>query len=109
MAGQPQAMVLNWNLDTTAGSAIKLNTGILTAALSDNVQPRAFMVCESYGTNLPMSQAVCVKMRTLGRRSNISCVVKEIGVKVGFAPGNAADQLSQTSAGGESLCVAHYA
>ncbi|KAF2235994.1 hypothetical protein EV356DRAFT_93054 [Viridothelium virens] len=37
-----------WSIDTTTKSIITISVGLLTPALSDNVQPLALVACEAY-------------------------------------------------------------
>lgn len=92
-----------WSIDTTAKSVITLNTGILTSALSDNVQPFAVLACEAYGATLPMCPEACMNVEQLAKRKHISHVIKGIGVAIGFTPSDVADQLASSDAGGKAL------
>ena len=91
----------NWSIDTTTKSVITISTGILTAALSDNVQALAVLACEAYGATLPMCQEVCNKMETLAKRRHASHTMHRIGAVIGFVPGDVADQLASNAAGGQ--------
>jgi hypothetical protein len=94
---------LNWSIDLSAGTVIKLSSGILTVALSDNVQALAVMVCEAYGAKLPMSLETRSKMERLAKRKHSWRVLSHVGMMIGFAPKDVVHQLSMTESGGKLL------
>jgi hypothetical protein len=92
---------LNWSIDLSAGTIVKLSSGMLTTALSDNVQTLAVMVCEAYGAKLPMCLETRSKMERLAKRKHSLRLLRNVGMTVGFVPNDVAHQLSMTESGGK--------
>lgn len=101
-------MNTNWSIDTTTKSVVSLGIGILTAASSDDVQPLAILACERYGATLAMCPETCMKVERLAKRRYTSHAFHRISVKIGFAPGDSADQLASSEAGGELPSRSRY-
>lgn len=94
-----QPINFNWSVDTSAGKFLKFTSGVITAALSDNVQVLAIEACLKYGAQLAMCDMVCLRMQKLGQRKKTWPVLRNIGVQIGFAPGDTADCFSSSKAG----------
>jgi hypothetical protein len=99
---------MSWSIDTTTKSVISIGTRILTTALSDNVQALTILACASYGATIPMSSEVCLKIEKLAKRKHISHVVHHLGTSIGFAPGDSADQLASSDAGGTTSTLSTW-
>ncbi|PMD44875.1 hypothetical protein L207DRAFT_629422 [Hyaloscypha variabilis F] len=95
-----------WNLDRTTNDLIGISRGILEAATSDNVQVLALIACESFGTNIAMSQESCHKAYLLCSRSHESTVISFLKAKIGYRDGDCGWQLSQSHAGVRFLGLA---
>ncbi len=107
MAGSDRPVVnFNWSIDLSAGTVVKLSSGILTTALSDNVQALAVIVCDAYGAKVPMCLETRCKMERLAKRKHSLRVFRHVGMMIGFAPNDVAHQLSMCESGGkpEPLC-----
>ena len=98
--GSGSSVQFTWGIDTTSSKIISISTGILSACLSDNVQALAVMACEAFGANLAMCPETCMKMENLAKRRHTVHIMKTFGAVIGFAPGDVADQLASTEAGG---------
>lgn len=106
MSQRATSLALQWNLDVTVGSSVKIAAGVLHAATSDNVQPLAIMACEAFGANLAMSTETCLKMEKLAKRKHTSHVLKYLKIQIGYSAGDTADYLASSEAGVRFLALA---
>ena len=95
---------LQWNLDQTVNSALSLSRGLIAAATSDNVQPRALSACEQLGATLKICPETCAKIERLVETPKP--VRTFLGAYIGYSNENSVTYLLQSSAGVQFLALA---
>ena len=76
-----------WSIDTTSQMTVSISSGILKAAVKDNVQPLALLACERYGATLAMCPRVRLKMENLGKTKYTSHTFQHLALTIGWSGG----------------------
>ncbi|KAL9107952.1 MAG: hypothetical protein Q9187_008358 [Circinaria calcarea] len=92
------AFAVQWSLNETSATTLTVARGLVKAATSDDVQPLALRACEQFGTTLPMTAEIRLKMETIARKRH-STMLDFIKCQVGYSEGDSADYLSRTDGG----------
>ncbi|KAL8378006.1 hypothetical protein RB595_008614 [Gaeumannomyces hyphopodioides] len=100
------AVQAQWSLDTTAGSAFNLLSGVIQAATTDNVQAIALLACERFGSTLAMSDETMSKIETSVVPTPPSIPLRFLQAKIGFSKHDCAAQLGKSKAGVRFLGLA---
>lgn len=100
------AVQAQWSLDTTAGSAFSLLSGVIQAATTDNVQAIALLACERFGSTLAMSDETMSKIETSVVPTPPSIPLRFLQASIGFSKHDCAAQLGKSNAGVRFLGLA---
>lgn len=85
-------------------SALSLSRGLIAAATSDNVQPRALFACEQLGASLRICPETCAKIERLVETPKPMKTF--LGAYIGYSNGNSVSHLLQSAAGVRFLALA---
>ncbi|KAL9108962.1 MAG: hypothetical protein Q9227_006358 [Pyrenula ochraceoflavens] len=100
------AVQIQWDLESTVDSTLKIALNFLKIATSDNVQPFALLACEKFGNTLPICRATRkrIEQEIGARRDPIFLSITKAMIKQ--AGGETFEQLSSNVAGLNFLSLA---